>query len=129
MDKVRIDKWLWAARFFKTRGLAKAAIENGRVLVDNSKLEKTKPSRMLERGLTLKIRQGFDDKTIVVTELSDQRRGATEAQLLYRETQQSIEAREKIVAERRALNSSIPRTIRPNKKQRRQIHRFLRSEQ
>ena len=129
MDKVRIDKWLWAARFFKTRGLAKAAIENGRVLVDNSKLEKTKPSRMLERGLTLKIRQGFDEKTVIVEELSDQRRGATEAQLLYRETQQSIEAREKIVAERRALNSSIPRTIRPNKKQRRQIHRFLRSEQ
>jgi ribosome-associated heat shock protein Hsp15 len=128
MDKVRIDKWLWAARFFKTRGLAKAAIENGRVLVDDNKLQKTKPSRMLERGLTLKIRQGFDDKTIVVTELSDQRRGATEAQLLYRETQQSIEAREKIVAERKALNSSIPRTIRPNKKQRRQIHRFLRSE-
>ena len=128
MDKVRIDKWLWAARFFKTRGLAKAAIENGRVLIDDNKLQKTKPSRMLERGLTLKIRQGFDDKTIVVTELSDQRRGATEAQLLYRETQQSIEAREKIVAERKALNSSIPRTIRPNKKQRRQIHRFLRSE-
>ena len=128
MDKVRIDKWLWAARFFKTRGLAKAAIENGRVLVDDNKLQKTKPSRMLERGLTLKIRQGFDDKTIVVTELSDQRRGATEAQLLYRETQQSIEAREKIVAERKALNSSIPRTIRPNKKQRRQIHRFLRIE-
>ena len=128
MDKVRIDKWLWAARFFKTRGLAKAAIENGRVLVDDNKLQKTKPSRMLERGLTLKIRQGFDDKTIIVTELSDQRRGATEAQLLYRETQQSIEAREKIVAERKALNSSIPRTIRPNKKQRRQIHRFLRSE-
>jgi ribosome-associated heat shock protein Hsp15 len=128
MDKVRIDKWLWAARFFKTRGLAKAAIENGRVLVDDNKLQKTKPSRMLERGLTLKIRQGFDDKTIVVTELSDQRRGATEAQLLYRETQQSIDAREKIVAERKALNSSIPRTIRPNKKQRRQIHRFLRSE-
>lgn len=129
MDKVRIDKWLWAARFFKTRGLAKAAIENGRVLVDNSKLEKTKPSRMLERGFTLKIRQGFDEKTVIVEELSDQRRGATEAQLLYRETQQSIEAREKIVAERKALNSSIPRTIRPNKKQRRQIHRFLRSEQ
>lgn len=128
MDKVRIDKWLWAARFFKTRGLAKAAIENGRVLVEDNKLQKTKPSRMLERGLTLKIRQGFDDKTIVVTELSDQRRGASEAQLLYRETQQSIEAREKIVAERKALNSSIPRTIRPNKKQRRQIHRFLRSE-
>ena len=128
MDKVRIDKWLWAARFFKTRGLAKTAIENGRVLVDDNKLQKTKPSRMLERGLTLKIRQGFDEKTIVVTELSDQRRGASEAQLLYRETQQSIEAREKIVAERKALNSSIPRTIRPNKKQRRQIHRFLRSE-
>lgn len=128
MDKVRIDKWLWAARFFKTRALAKTAIENGRVLIEESKPLKTKPSRMLERGVTLKIRQGFDEKTVVVEALSDQRRGASEAQLLYRETQQSIEAREKTSAERKAFNSSIPKTIRPNKKQRRQIHRFLREE-
>ena len=87
MDKVRIDKWLWAARFFKTRALAKTAIENGRVLIEESKPLKTKPSRMLERGVTLKIRQGFDEKTVVVEALSDQRRGASEAQLLYRETQ------------------------------------------
>lgn len=128
MDKVRIDKWLWAARFFKTRGLAKTAIENGRVLIDDSKPQKTKPSRMLKCGLTLKIRQGFDEKTIEVVALSDQRHSASEAQLLYRETQQSIEAREKVAAERRAFNSSIPKTIKPNKKQRRQIHRFLRSD-
>lgn len=128
MDKVRIDKWLWAARFYKTRALAKTAIENGRVLVLDNKLQKTKASRMLELGLTLKIRQGFDEKTIVVEALSDQRRGAPEAQRLYQETQQSIEAREKHAAERKAVNSSIPKTIRPNKKQRRQIHRFLRSE-
>lgn len=128
MDKVRIDKWLWAARFFKTRALAKTAIENGRVLIEENKPLKTKPSRMLERGLTLKIRQGFDEKTVVVEALSDQRRGASEAQLLYRETQQSIEVRKKTAAERKAFNSSTPKTIRPNKKQRRQIHRFLREE-
>ena len=128
MDKVRIDKWLWAARFFKTRALAKAAIENGRVLVNDNKFLKTKPSRMLELGLTLKIRQGYDEKIVVVQKLSDQRRGADEAQLLYLETQQSIESRKKIAAERKAFSSSTPRTIRPNKKQRRQIHRFLRDD-
>lgn len=128
MDKVRIDKWLWAARFYKTRALAKTAIDNGRVLVMENKPQKTKASRLLELGLTLKIRQGFDEKTIVVQALSDQRRGAPEAQRLYEETQQSIEARQKHAAERKAINSSMPQAVRPNKKQRRQIHRFLRSE-
>jgi len=123
MDKVRIDKWLWAARFFKTRALAKNAIENGKVLVDE---QKPKPSRMLEVGISLRIRQGFDQKTVVVVALSDQRRGAPEAQLLYSETEDSIRAREKITAERKALHSSTPQHDKPNKKQRRQIHRFLR---
>jgi ribosome-associated heat shock protein Hsp15 len=123
MDKVRIDKWLWAARFFKTRALAKNAIENGKVLVDE---QKPKPSRMLEVGTSLRIRQGFDQKTVVVVALSDQRRGAPEAQLLYSETEDSIRAREKITAERKALHSSMPQHDKPNKKQRRQIHRFLR---
>ena len=116
MDKVRIDKWLWAARFFKTRALAKAAIENGRVLVDDNKFQKTKPKSNVRTWPTsLKIRQGYDEKTVVVQKLSDQRRGADEAQLLYLETQQSIESREKIAAERKAFSSSTPRTIRPNK--------------
>lgn len=125
MDKVRIDKWLWAARFFKTRALAKNAIENGKVQVDG---QKPKPSRMLETGVTLTIRQGYDEKIVEVIALSDQRRGAPQAQALYRETEASITAREKITAERKALNSTLPQHEKPNKKQRRQIHRFIRGE-
>ncbi|MAW23567.1 MAG: RNA-binding protein [Cellvibrionales bacterium TMED47] len=123
MDKVRIDKWLWAARFFKTRALAKNAIENGKVQIDG---QKPKPSRMLELGVSLTIRQGYDEKIVDVIRLSDQRRGAPQAQELYRETNQSIAVREKAAAERKALNSSQPHHEKPNKKQRRQIHRFIR---
>jgi len=121
-NKVRIDKWLWAARFFKTRGLAKAAIENGKVHIDG---QKSKPSRLLETGLVICIRQGFDDKTVEVIALSEHRLSASEAQLLYRETEHSLELREKRAAERKAFNNSMPQSERPNKKQRRQIHRFL----
>ena len=120
--KVRIDKWLWAARFFKTRGLAKAAVEGGKVHIDG---QKPKPSRLLDIGLTMTIRQGFDEKTVQVIALSEHRRGASEAQLLYCETEQSIEQRENRAAERKAFNNSTPQSDRPNKKQRRQIHRFL----
>jgi len=120
--KVRIDKWLWAARFFKTRGLAKAAVEGGKVHIDG---QKSKPSRLLDIGLIMTIRQGFDEKTVQVIALSEHRRGASEAQLLYCETEQSIEQRENRAAERKAFNNSTPQSDRPNKKQRRQIHRFL----
>ncbi|MDG2018898.1 MAG: S4 domain-containing protein [Porticoccaceae bacterium] len=123
MDKVRIDKWLWAARFFKTRALAKNAIENGKVHIDG---QKPKPSRMLEIEVILTIRQGYDDKIVEVVALSDQRRGAPQAQSLYQETEDSIAVREKSAAERKALNSSLPQHEKPNKKQRRQIHRFIR---
>lgn len=125
MDKVRIDKWLWAARFFKTRALAKSAIENGKVQVNG---QKPKASRMLDVGETLLVRQGYDEKTLTVIALSDQRRGAPEAQKLYLETEESIAAREKQQAERKAFNQSMPQHEKPNKKQRRQIHRFIRGE-
>ena len=125
MDKVRIDKWLWAARFFKTRALAKNAIDNGKVHIAG---QKPKASRMLELGVTLTIRQGFDEKVVTVVTLSDQRRGAPQAQTLYQETQESIATREKSAAERKALNSSLPQHEKPNKKQRRQIHRFIRGD-
>lgn len=121
-DKVRIDKWLWAARFFKTRAIAKAAIDSGKVQIDG---QKSKPSRLLEVGVVLTVRQGFDRKTIEVVGISEQRRGASEAQKLYIETAESIEHREKLAAERKAFNISTPTSERPNKKQRRQIHRFL----
>lgn len=122
MDKVRIDKWLWAARFYKTRSLAKSAIEGGKVQIDG---QKSKPSRTLEVGVMLTLRQGEDTKTIEVIALSEQRRGAPEAQLLYSETEQSIELREKKSSERAAFHGSMPASIRPSKKQRRQIHRFI----
>ena len=122
MDKVRIDKWLWAARFFKTRSLAKSAIESGKVQIDG---RKSKPSRTLEVGVMLSLRQGEDIKTIEVIALSEQRRGSPEARLLYLETEQSIELREQKSSERAAFHGSMPASIRPNKKQRRQIHRFI----
>jgi len=122
MEKVRIDKWLWAARFYKTRSLSKSAIEGGKVHIDG---QKSKPSRMLELGLMLHIRQGDTSKTVEVMGLSEHRRGAPEAELLYRESQESIELREKTSAERSAFYGSTPASVRPNKKQRRQIHRFV----
>ncbi len=122
INKVRIDKWLWAARFFKTRSLAKSAIENGKVHIDGNK---SKPSRQLEVGNVLTIRQGFDSKTVEVITLSEQRRGAPEAMLLYSETPESIELREKESAQRKAANGAVISDGRPTKKQRRQIHRFL----
>jgi ribosome-associated heat shock protein Hsp15 len=121
-DKLRLDKWLWAARFFKTRSLAKAAIEGGKVHLGG---QRVKVSREITVGETLSIRQGWDEKVVVVLALSDQRRGAPEAQALYAETAQSLAKRESEAAARKAAGGMIDRPAgRPNKKQRRQIHRF-----
>ena len=121
-DKLRLDKWLWAARFFKTRSLAKAAIEGGKVQLGG---QRVKVSREINAGDTLHIRQGWDEKVVLVLALSDQRRGAQEAQLLYEETAASIARREADSAARKAAGGMIDRPAhRPNKKQRRQIHRF-----
>jgi len=120
--KLRIDKWLWAARFFKTRSLAKAAIEGGKVQLDGQRI---KVSKEIAVGDRLQIRQGFDQREVVVEALSDQRRGAPEAQLLYTETAASIAKRESESAARKAAGGMIDRPAqRPSKKQRRQIHRF-----
>ncbi|MGL6162464.1 RNA-binding S4 domain-containing protein [Microbulbifer sp.] len=124
MDKVRIDKWLWAARFYKTRSIAKQAIEGGKVHADGQRI---KASKEITTGITLGIRQGWDLVEVEVLALSDQRRGADVARTLYRETEASIARREQASAERRAGNAGI-RSERPNKKQRRQIHRFLRDQ-
>ncbi len=127
LEKVRIDKWLWAARFFKTRNLAKQAVEGGKVQCDG---QRVKPSKDLTTGLTLTIRQGYDDKVVLVKALSDKRRGAPEAQLLYEETPESIAKREERAAQRKAggLAGQIISDHRPNKKERRQIHRFQRQQ-
>ena len=126
MEKVRIDKWLWAARFFKTRGLAKAAIEGGKVHMAGQRL---KPSKDIKVGAALSIRQGWDEKEIIVDALSERRRGAPEAAALYSETEQSISKREKSADERKLLADTHPMPRqKPNKKQRRQIHRFNRKQ-
>lgn len=122
LDKLRLDKWLWAARFFKTRSLAKAAIEGGKVHLGGHRV---KVSREISVGDTLQIRQGWDEKVVVVEALSDQRRGAPEAARLYRETAESLARREADAAARKAAGGMIDRPAsRPTKKQRRQIHRF-----
>lgn len=121
-DRLRLDKWLWAARFFKTRSLAKAAIEGGKVQLAG---QRVKVSREIAAGDTLHIRQGWDERVVLVKGLSEQRRGAAEAQLLYEETAASIAKREAESAARKAAGGMIDRPAkRPDKKQRRQIHRF-----
>ena len=121
-DKLRLDKWLWAARFFKTRSLAKAAIEGGKVQLAGNRV---KVSKEICVGDRLRIRQGWDEKDIEVLAFSDQRRGAPEAQKLYRESAESVERREQAAAARKAAGGMIERPAkRPTKKQRRQIHRF-----
>lgn len=119
---VRLDKWLWAARFYKTRSIAKAMIEGGKVHYNG---QRAKTSKEVEVGATIKLRQGNDEKEIIVTALSDQRRGATEAQLLYQETEKSVKQREAIALVRKANALSMPHPDRrPNKKERRELVKF-----
>lgn len=125
MDKVRIDKWLWAARFFKTRNLAKQAIEGGKIHVDG---QRVKASKEISIGDMMRVRVGWDEREIEVLGLSEQRRGAPEASKLYSETAASIAKREAHAAQRIAMGGVSHKTpSKPNTKQRRQIHRFKRN--
>ncbi|AHL77388.1 RNA-binding protein S4 [Stutzerimonas stutzeri] len=119
--KVRLDKWLWAARFFKTRALAKAAIEGGKV---HCRGERCKPSKEPKLGEELVIRAGFDERTVVIRALSAVRKGAPEAQLLYEETAESLSRRENAAAMRKAGTLGVETDGRPSKKQRRALQRF-----
>ena len=119
MTSVRIDRWLWAARFFKTRSLAKSAVEGGKVHVDGKRV---KPSKELRPGQTLEIRRGDLVQTVIVQELSQQRGHATKAQALYAETSESIELREQRKSIRRMERAglTVP-SSRPDKKDRRAL--------
>lgn len=120
--KVRLDKWLWAARFFKSRSLAKAAIDGGKVQLDG---QRVKVSKEVSVGDILQIRQGWDEKIVLVKQLSDQRRSAPQAQALYEETADSLAKREGQAMARKAAGGMLDRPDRrPTKKQRRQIHAF-----
>lgn len=109
-EKLRLDKWLWAARFFRTRSLAKQAIEGGKVHFAGSRV---KTSKEISVGDELTIRQGsassMSEKTVVVKALSDQRGGAPTAQTLYEETQESIARREYFHEQRKLAKSGTPR--------------------
>ncbi|MCD5987671.1 RNA-binding protein [Pseudomonas sp. CDFA 553] len=120
-DNVRLDKWLWAARFYKTRALAKAAIESGKV---HCRGERCKPGKEPHIGDQFQIRTGFDERTVVVEALSVVRRGAPEAQTLYSETPDSITKRENQAALRKAGNLGVTTDGKPTKKQRRQLFDF-----
>lgn len=120
--EVRLDKWLWAARFYKTRSLAKAMIEGGKVHYNG---QRAKVSKIVEVGARLKLRQGSNEKEVEVLALSDQRRGAPEAQLLYRETEESVKKREEMAWARKNNALSMPHPDRrPNKKERRDLLKF-----
>jgi ribosome-associated heat shock protein Hsp15 len=117
--EVRLDKWLWAARLFKTRSLARTAVQAGKVHYNG---QRTKPSKVVELGATVKVPAGYDIKELVINEIVEQRRGAALIQDMYRETQSSIEQRERNAQARKlsAFHSPKPET-KPDKKQRRQI--------
>ena len=115
---VRLDKWLWAARFFKTRSICKDAIDGGKVTYNGSK---GKASRNVEVGSLVGIRIGWDEKVVEIKAISEQRRGAPEAQLLYEETPESVEKRAKRALENKSFGGRIMSDHKPNKKERRDI--------
>ena len=117
----RIDKWLWAARFYRTRGKAKEAIDGGKVHINGIR---AKPSKELNIGDMLELTQGWDEKTVVVKALSDERRSSQIAQELYAETAASLTKREHIAEQRKAAGDQVRSEGRPSKKNRRLIHQF-----
>lgn len=120
---MRLDKWLWVARFFKTRQLAIEAVNGGKVHLDG---QRTKPSKEVKPGSKLSIRKGTLEWDIEVLGLNMQRRPASEAVLLYKESVESIESRKQML-EMQRLNPEPGKfgNARPTKRDRRQIHRFI----
>lgn len=123
VPSVRLDKWLWAARFYKTRMLAKQAIESGHVEVGG---ERAKVSRELSVGVLISLRRGQERMEVTVLGLSDQRGGAPQARQLYAETDASRARREQAALERRA-NAVQPPVKRPDKQQRKRLMDFKRA--
>ena len=120
-SKVRIDKWLWAARFFKTRSLAKSAIEGGKVQLSG---QKVKVSREVAAGDVLRIRQGWDEREVTVIATSEQRRAAPIAQTLYQETEASVERRTRAAEARKAAGTLAKPSQRPGKHERKALERL-----
>ncbi|MBL4743116.1 MAG: RNA-binding protein [Cycloclasticus sp.] len=121
LDKQRLDTWLWAARFFKTRRLSTEAISGGKVHVNG---QRAKPSKEVRPDDELQINKAGYSWDITILGLNAQRRPASEASLLYIEGEKSQQRRQDLADLNRDINASAPQSERPNKKQRRQIHRF-----
>ena len=118
MDKLRIDKWLWAARFYKTRSLATEEIDKGRIRINDLEV---KPAKEVKVGDTVALRQGPVTRTLVVQGISDKRGGAPTAQLLYEETGASIKLREQLAEQQRLEPANSQEHGRPTKRDRRSI--------
>lgn len=122
LDKLRLDKWLWAARFFKTRKLASEAISGGKVHVNNVRV---KPAKIVVSGDELQITKGADVFIVQIVGLNDKRRPASEARELYTESDESIHRREEARELRRMIGGNTPHSDKkPDKRQRRLIRQF-----
>ena len=124
MEKVRLDQWLWAARFYKTRSLSKTAINSGKVKVNG---KSCKPSKEIVISDEVLIRAKHSQKTVIVSFLSSIRQNATLASKLYVETEESIDTRLREQALKKSSFDLRVNSVKPNKKQRRQLDSFLNS--
>lgn len=120
-ERIRLDKWLWAARFYKTRQLAVEAINGGHVHLNG---KRTKPGREIQAGSHLVINKQGLEWDIEVVAVSKQRRPASEAANLYEESEESHARRQEFVAQRRAEKQAMTPARRPSKRDRRLIHKF-----
>jgi ribosome-associated heat shock protein Hsp15 len=121
--RIRLDKWLFAARFYKTRSVAAQAVEAGRVRVDD---QRVKPSQSIRSGARITLRKDALTWEVEVSAVSDKRGPASEAAKMYRESPETLKARVEEIARRRAASASAPRTAgRPTKRDRRKLASFL----
>jgi len=121
---MRLDKWLWCARFYKTRMLALAAIKSGKIRQDGNRV---KPSRLISSGEVLSIKKGPYTQAITIQALSSHRQSASDAQKLYQETDESIKTRNRLLQQLKINNAQIPRSRgRPGKRDRRKLIEFTR---
>jgi len=120
-EAVRLDKWLWAARFYKTRSIARNMVDGGKVHYNG---QRSKPSKIVELGAVITLRQGNEEKTVTVEKISAHRGGAPIAQTLYEETTESLAKREEFAKQRKLHAHNPAPERRPDKKQRRDIIKF-----
>jgi ribosome-associated heat shock protein Hsp15 len=122
ITSTRLDKWLWAARFYKTRAIAKQMIDGGKVFYNG---QRTKSGKAVTVGDIIKLRHGFDEKEVEVIALADKRKDASFAQTLYQESVKSLEVREKnSLARKQGILLSPASDTKPDKKQRRKLREF-----